>query len=134
MEEEFYGTIKLVSGEEIFAEILPTEENGRRVLVLSDPVSIESISISSGEGLRMIPWIKTNPNEGIVVIPMQHVITVVEASEKSDVVESYMNFVRSKFNRLYKKQSGGTKVFKTTVEQARKELEKLYNTESKEAE
>ena len=33
MDEEFYGSIKLVSGEEIFAEVLPVVENGRTVLV-----------------------------------------------------------------------------------------------------
>tara|TARA_B100000902_G_C27321931_1_gene925301 strand:+ start:3817 stop:4266 length:450 start_codon:yes stop_codon:yes gene_type:complete len=131
--EEFYGTIKLTSGEEIFAEILPVEENGRSMLVLSDPVSIEAVHISTGEGLRMIPWVKTNPSDSIVVVPMQHVITVVEASEDSDVVGSYMKFTRSKLNSSSSKipKTGG---FKTTVDQARKQLEKLYNIESKEAE
>ena len=46
MEEEFYGTIKLISGEEIFAEILPTEENGRTLLLLSDPVQIQTVSLN----------------------------------------------------------------------------------------
>ena len=62
---------------------------------------------------------------------MQHVITVVEAEEDSEVVESYMKFVRSKLQSSSKKtpKTGG---FKTTVEKARKELEKAYNIESKE--
>ena len=103
------------------------------MLVLSDPVSIEAVHISTGEGLRMIPWVKTNPSDSIVVVPMQHVITVVEASEDSDVVGSYMKFTRSKLNSSSSKipKTGG---FKTTVDQARKQLEKLYNIESKEAE
>ena len=131
--EAFYGTIKLVSGEEVFSEILPAEENGRSILILSDPVSIEAVHIATGEGLRMIPWVKTNAGDSIVVVPMQHVITVVEAEENSEVVESYMKFVRSKLQSSSKKtpKTGG---FKTTVEKARKELEKLYNIESKEAE
>ena len=80
----------------------------------------------------MIPWVKTNAGDSIVVVPMQHVITVVEAEEDSEVVESYMKFVRSKLQSSSKKtpKTGG---FKTTVEKARKELEKLYNIESKEA-
>ena len=56
MEEEFFGSIKLVSGEEIFAEILPVEENGKTVLVVSDPVEIETVHLQgNAEGLRMMP-------------------------------------------------------------------------------
>ena len=46
MDEEFYGSIKLVSGEEIFAEVLPVVENGRTVLVCSDPVEIETVAVN----------------------------------------------------------------------------------------
>ena len=45
MEEDFYASIKLVSGEEIFGEVMPSDENGRTVLIISDPVEIETISI-----------------------------------------------------------------------------------------
>lgn len=133
MEEEFYGSIKLVSGEEIFAEILPVEENGRSVLILSDPVEIDTINLGSVEGLRMIPWIRSLSKEGLVVIPMDKVITVVEAPEDSEVVSSYMKFIYSKLSG-----SGSRKIkvsekmgYKTSVDQARKLLEKIYR--SKEA-
>ena len=45
MEEEFYASVKLVSGEEIFGEVMPSEENGRTVLIISDPVEIETVSM-----------------------------------------------------------------------------------------
>ena len=64
MEEEFFGSIKLVSGEEIFAEILPVEENGKTVLVVSDPVEIETVHLQgNAEGLRMMPWLRSLPKE-----------------------------------------------------------------------
>ena len=54
MEEDFYASIKLVSGEEIFGEVMPSEENGRTVLIISDPVEIETVSMNgSSEGLRI---------------------------------------------------------------------------------
>ena len=54
MEDEFYASIKLVSGEEIFGEVMPVEEGGRTVLVVSDPVEIETVNINgSAEGLRI---------------------------------------------------------------------------------
>ena len=46
MEDEFYASIKLVSGEEIFGEVMPVEEGGRTVLVVSDPVEIETVNIN----------------------------------------------------------------------------------------
>ena len=45
MEEDFYASVKLVSGEEIFGEVLPSDENGRTVLIISDPVEIETVSM-----------------------------------------------------------------------------------------
>ena len=61
LEEEFYGTIKLVSGEEIFAEILPTQENGRTLLLLSEPVQVQTVSLNTNgiEGVKIDPWIKS---------------------------------------------------------------------------
>ena len=132
MEEEFYGSIKLISGEEIFAEILPVEENGRTVLVLSDPVEIETVSIGSIEGLRMIPWIRCLSKEGIVIVPMDKVITVVEASGESEVVDSYMKFVRQKNTSSEEGKVSERMGYKTSVKEARAYLEKIYKSKAKE--
>ena len=94
MEEDFYASVKLVSGEEIFGEVMPSEENGRTVLIVSDPVEIETVSMDGRhEGLRMMPWLRSMPNENIVIIPMDRVITVVEAREDSEVVRYYQKFI-----------------------------------------
>ena len=45
MNEEFYATIKLISGEEIFAQVTPCEEEDRTLLILDTPVKFESIMI-----------------------------------------------------------------------------------------
>lgn len=138
MEEEFYGSIKLISGEEIFAEILPVEENGRSVLVVSDPVEIETVHLqNNAEGLRMMPWLRSLPKEGIVVIPMDRVITVVEADEDSDVVEYYQRFIAS---NLSDGKQGKIKASRKmgqigTVAKSRELLEKIWkSSESTEAE
>jgi hypothetical protein len=132
MEEEFYGSIKLISGEEIFAEILPVEENGRTVLVLSDPVEIETVSMGTIEGLRMIPWIRCLSKEGIIIVPMDKVITVVEASEESEVVDSYMKFVRKKNTSSEEGKVSERMGYKTSVKEARAYLEKIYKSKAKE--
>jgi hypothetical protein len=38
-DNEFYGTIKLVSGEEILGNLIATEENDESVLFISDPAT-----------------------------------------------------------------------------------------------
>ena len=129
MEEDFYASIKLVSGEEIFGEVMPSEENGRTVLIISDPVEIETVSMNgSSEGLRMMPWLRSMPTENIIIIPMDKVITVVEAREDSEVVKYYQRFI---FSNLNGTQSEKIKVtekmgYVNSVEKARDTLERLY--------
>lgn len=129
MEEDFYASVKLVSGEEIFGEVMPSEENGRTVLIISDPVEIETVSMNgTHEGLRMMPWLRSMPNENIVIIPMDRVITVVEAQEDSEVVRYYQKFI---FNNLQQGPAEKIKVTKKmgyviSVEKARETLEKIY--------
>ena len=133
MEEEFYASVKLVSGEEIFGEVMPSEENGRTVLIISDPVEIETVSMNgSHEGLRMMPWLRSMPSEGIIIIPMDKVITVVEAKEDSEVVSYYQKFIMTTLN------GGTSEKIKVTekmgyvisVEQAREHLEKPFDKDS----
>ena len=129
MEQDFYASVKLVSGEEIFGEVMPSEENGRTVLIVSDPVEIETVSMDGRhEGLRMMPWLRSMPNENIVIIPMDRVITVVEAREDSEVVRYYQKFI---FSNLKDTSSEKIKVTKKmgyviSVAEARENLEKLY--------
>jgi len=129
MEEDFYASIKLVSGEEIFGEVMPSEENGRTVLIISDPVEIETVSMNgSSEGLRMMPWLRSMPTENIIIIPMDKVITVVEAREDSEVVKYYQKFIFSNLNGGSGEKIKVTKKmgYVNSVEKARDTLERLY--------
>ena len=129
MEDEFYASVKLVSGEEIFGEVMPSEENGRTVLIISDPVEIETVSMNgSHEGLRMMPWLRSMPNENIVIIPMDRVITVVEAQEDSEVVAYYQRFIMTNLAGGSSEKIKVTKKmgYVISVEKARETLEKIY--------
>ena len=129
MEEDFYASLKLVSGEEIFGEVLPSEENGRTVLIVSDPVEIETVSMDGRhEGLRMMPWLRSMPSENIVIIPMDRVITVVEAREDSEVVKYYQKFIFSNLKDTCSEKIKVTKKmgYVISVAEARENHEKLY--------
>ena len=133
MEDEFYASVKLVSGEEIFGEVMPSEENGRTVLIISDPVEIETVSMDGRhEGLRMMPWLRSMPSEGIIIIPMDKVITVVEAKEESEVVAYYQKFIMTNLSGGSSEKIKVTKKmgYVISVEQAREHLEKLFDKDS----
>ena len=129
MEEDFYASIKLVSGEEIFGEVMPSDENGRTVLIISDPVEIETISMDGRhEGLRMMPWLRSMPTEGMIIIPMDRVITVVEARENSEVVAYYQRFIMTNLNQRSSEKIKVTKKmgYVISVEKARESLENIF--------
>ena len=133
MEEEFYASVKLVSGEEIFGEGMPSEENGRTVLIISDPVEIETVSMNgSHEGLRMMPWLRSMPTEGIIIIPMDKVITVVEAREESEVVAYYQKFIMTNLSGGSSEKIKVTKKmgYVISVEKAREHLENIFKKDS----
>lgn len=48
IEDDFYATIKLISGEEIFAKVAASEEEDRTVLLLSSPITIGEIKNRMG--------------------------------------------------------------------------------------
>ena len=129
MEEEFYASVKLVSGEEIFGEVMPSEENGRTVLIISDPVEIETVSMDGRhEGLRMMPWLRSMPTEGMIIIPMDRVITVVEAKEESEVVAYYQRFIMTNLGQRSSEKIKVTKKmgYIISVEKARETLENIF--------
>ena len=47
IEDDFYATIKLKSGEEIFAKVAASEEDERTMLIVSNPVVIGEIKVQA---------------------------------------------------------------------------------------
>ena len=77
----------------------------------------------------MMPWLRSMPNENIVIIPMDRVITVVEAQPDSEVVRYYEKFI---FTNLQQGPAEKIKVTKKmgyviSVEKAREHLENIFN-------
>ncbi len=70
MNDDFYASIKLVSGEEIFA-ITSSEDD---TLIIQDPVCIESIHGPRGSYLRIEPWMQV-PKDQFYFIDKSKIIT-----------------------------------------------------------
>ena len=82
MEEEFYSTIKLTSGEEIIAKVcyLPEEDS----LLLENPLLVETInpkSKNSNTGFILKEWIKSS-YDSMYIIKMNQVITMSELDKR----------------------------------------------------
>ena len=45
IEDDFYATIKLKSGEEVFAKVAASEEEDRTMLIIHSPVTVSEIKI-----------------------------------------------------------------------------------------
>ena len=48
IEDDFYATLKLKTGEEIFAKIAATEEEDRTMLLVSNPIIIHELKGKMG--------------------------------------------------------------------------------------
>ena len=83
MEEEFYSTIKLVSGEEIIAKVcyLPDEDS----LLVDNPMTVEVVkNRSSQEAFILKEWIKSS-YDSMFIIKMNQVITMTELDKKVEM-------------------------------------------------
>ena len=128
IEDDFYATIKLKSGEEVFAKVAASEEDDRTMLIIHSPVTVSEIKNKGGlVGYKVEPWLKTT-REDMFIINMDNVLTM---SESSDIhmIQMYQRFVQDT-DRDHKKQPKISRKmgYISTVNDAKDILEKLYKT------
>ena len=127
MGEEFYAAIKLITGEEIFALVCIDENDGDPILVLQNPVIMKILSNHIGTYVKIKPWMEI-PNDDFFIIKLDKVITMTEIKNK-DTINFYKRYLRD--DNVDIEVDGKVKVsdkmgFISTVEDARKSLEKLF--------
>ena len=125
-EDDFYATIKLKSGEEIFALVGYSEEEDRIFLLLESPITIEKIKNRGGiQGFRVEPWLKTS-REDLFVINMDDVLTISE-SKDLETIAMHETFSRQYDDYNQEKKLNRKMGYISTIKEAKKSLEKLYN-------
>ena len=125
IEDDFYCTIKLKCGEEIFAKVAASDEDDRTMLLVSNPIMIEPVkSRGSVTGYRFEPWLKTS-HEDLFIINLDDVLTMSE-SENLEMIMNYQEYIRKSnkgnFQKLDRKMG-----YISSVHDAKEVLEKLYN-------
>ena len=133
MEEDFYAVIKLVSGEEIFSIVCPSEEEGRIMLILNNPVTIEVIMMKQigMQGYKIDPWLKF-ADDDTFLLNMDKVLTISEVNDK-ETIEMYHKFIRQKDEKNSKNPLTPEMGYLSSVSEARKRFEKLYNSKEEES-
>lgn len=94
IEDDFYCTLKLKSGEEIFAKVAASEEDDRTMLLVSNPIIVGEIKNKIGTvGYKVEPWLKTTTDD-MFIINMNDVLTMSESSD-IEMIMMYQDYIRT---------------------------------------
>ena len=126
IEDDFYATIKLKSGEEIFARVAASEEEDRTMLIVHTPVTVGEIKSKNGlVGYKVEPWLKTTRDD-MFLIDMNNVITLSESNDMEMIV-MYQHFLRDSQREMQHQHKLNRRMgYITTVDDARNFLEKIF--------
>jgi len=134
IEDDFYATIKLKSGEEIFTKVAASEEQDRTILIVSNPVIVKEIKsrMDTVVGYKIEPWLKTT-SEDMFIIKLDDVITISESSD-IEIIMMYQDYVRTGDTK--DTSNGSSKIdrnmgYVSSVRDAKEILEKIYKNSNK---
>ena len=127
IEDDFYATLKLKTGEEIYAKVAASEEDDRTMLLISNPIVIAEVKGKGGIiGYKVEPWLKTTRDD-MFILNMTDVLTMSESSD-IEMISIYQNYVRQS-----KKEGRNSKLTKemgylSNVRDAKELLEKIFKS------
>ena len=126
IEDDFYATIKLKSGEEVFARVAASEEEDRTMLIIHTPVTFSEIKNKGGlVGYKVEPWLKTTRDD-MFLIDMNNVITLSESSDMEMIV-MYQHFLRDSQRELHHQHKLNRRMgYISNVKDAKENLEKMF--------
>ena len=128
IEDDFYATIKFKSGEEIFAKVAASEEVGRTLLIISNPIIVNEVKSKKGmTGYRIEPWLKTTKDD-MFMVDLSEVLTMSESSD-IEMITMYQRWLKDtikvKNNEPKLSRAMG---YISSVNDAKDILEKLYRS------
>ena len=126
IEEDFYATLKLKTGEEIFAKVAATEEEDRTLLLITNPIIVAEIKGRTGVmGYKIEPWLKTT-TEDMFIINLDDVLTMTESSD-IEMISMYQSYCRESDKTRNNQSKISRKMgYLANVNDAKEILEKLF--------
>jgi hypothetical protein len=131
MNEEFYCSLKLISGEEIFSLISIDDNDGDPIIILQNPVTMKILDSNIGTAIKISPWMKI-PKDDFFIIKFDKVITMTEVKEIA-VINIYRKYLNDSINieteDIYGKVTISNSMgYISSVEDARKKLEMVFKS------
>lgn len=125
IEEDFYATVKLKTGEEIFCKLAASEEDDRTLLIVTNPIIVSEIKGRTGViGYKLEPWLKTT-TEDMFILNIEDILTMSESSD-IDMIMMYQNYVRQSTKDGNHSKINRKMGYLSNVNDAKEILEKLY--------
>ena len=126
IEDDFYATIKLNSGEEIFAKVAASEEKDRTMLIVHHPIMIGEIKGKHGiVGYKVEPWLKTS-KEDMFILNLDNVLTLSE-SQDVEMIMMYQRYLRdSEDDKTPESKISKKMGYVANVKDAKVILEKIF--------
>jgi hypothetical protein len=126
IEDDFYCTLKLKTGEEIFAKVAATEEDDRTLLLVTNPIIVAEIKGRTGVmGYKIEPWLKTT-TEDMFIINLDDVLTMTESSD-IEMISMYQTYCRESDKTRKNQAKISRKMgYLANVNDAKEILEKLF--------
>ena len=128
IEDDFYATLKLKTGEEIFAKIAASEEEDRTMILVSNPIIVGEIKSKHGVvGYKVEPWLKTT-TEDMFILDMKDILTMSESSD-IEMIMMYQDYVRSADKNVSNESTLNRKMGRLgNVNDMKEILEKIYKS------
>ena len=130
MEDDFYASLKLISGEEVFAKVAACDEDNRTLLLLHNPVKVEQVRLPGANivaGYKVEPWLKTN-DEDMMVLDMKNIMTMVECTD-IEMITIHQKYVEESQEEGTRSRIDRRMGYISSVTDAKKMLEQLYKKE-----
>ena len=134
--KDFYATIKLITGEEIFALVSVDNEEDEPVIIMQNPVVMKVLSTGKGQMMKIRPWLEV-PGDDVYIMKYDRIITMSEVKDKmiTSMYQAYCEegdfdfgtFVDESMKTDKRTHEVTKKMgYISTVEDARKKLEDLF--------
>ena len=129
MGDEFHAVLKLITGEEIFALVSVDENDGDPIILLSNPVIMKMLYSPAGQYVKVRPWLEL-PTEELFLLKYDKIVTMSEISDKNMIkfYEKYLNEDDIDIELDGRVTLNPKMGFVSTVEDARKSLEKIFKS------
>ena len=132
MGSDFHATIKLITGEEIFALVSVDHTEEDPVIIMQSPVIMKVLSTGRGSMMKIRPWLEV-PGDDIYIIKYDRILTMSEVKDKM-IISMYTTYCDEgdfDFGEFINEETSNHEVTKqmgyiSNVEDARKKLEDLF--------